>query len=67
MKKSKELVPSLHKAKKTVQLSVVLPWIIVAVMVSALAGYIGGWVSHSSAMSSVKNEAIQMAKDIKNS
>lgn len=65
MKKNKELVPSLHKPKKTVQVSVLLPWMIVTVLFSVTVGLVAGWTMHSSALSNVRAEAVQIVKDTK--
>lgn len=55
----------LPKAKRTIELRVLLPWVILITLVAVASGFYFGWNSHSQALSSVKSEAIQIVKDIK--
>lgn len=47
----KDVDTSVTKAPKTIQLKVVAPWFIVAVMTAGVVGLIGGWFIHADAMS----------------
>ncbi|QHF24217.1 hypothetical protein GTU73_09470 [Rathayibacter sp. VKM Ac-2804] len=46
--------PSLPKKPRTIELSVALPWFIVAVMTFALAGIITGWTLRSENVSQIE-------------
>jgi hypothetical protein len=63
MKKNK-VEPSVPKLHKSIEVRVVLPWVITSILISLTVGLIAGWFVHSNAVSSVSHEAVQVLKDI---
>lgn len=55
------------KPKKTVEVRVILPWMIIALIAASSIGLIAGWFFHSTAMQSVRLEAVEIVKEVKNS
>jgi hypothetical protein len=54
-----------RKPNRTVEVRVVVPWMIIASLATLVFGLILGWFVHSTAISSARYEAIQIVKDAK--
>lgn len=64
MSKKSDQTQSINVKGKSIELKVVLPWFIVAVMLSSVSGLVGGWFIHSNAMADAASQTAQQAQSI---
>ena len=53
------------KEKRTVEVRVMIPWMIILTLFSLGLGLMSGWFMHATALTNVKSEAISIVKELK--